>query len=93
MGILAGHARGPFERSAMTAPAATDLDSIRERATAASSKHGVVRAGVFGSFVRGVQKPDSDVDLLVEFEPGAPCSTCRGCDWISSRCLADTSMW
>ena len=54
----------------MTAPAATDLDSIRERATAASSKHGVVRAGVFGSFVRGVQKPDSDVDLLVEFEPG-----------------------
>ena len=77
----------------MTAPAATDLDSIRERATAASSKHGVVRAGVFGSFVRGVQKPDSDVDLLVEFEPGAPCSICRGYDWISSRCLAETSMW
>ncbi len=32
--------------------------------------HGVVRASVFGSFARGVEREDSDVDLLVEFEPG-----------------------
>ena len=31
---------------------------------------GVKRLGLFGSFVRGEQKPVSDVDLLVEFEPG-----------------------
>jgi predicted nucleotidyltransferase len=31
---------------------------------------GVRRLGVFGSFVRGEQRPTSDVDLLVEFEPG-----------------------
>ncbi len=31
---------------------------------------GVKRIGLFGSFVRGQQRPDSDVDLLVEFEPG-----------------------
>jgi len=31
---------------------------------------GVRRIGLFGSFARGEQKPDSDVDLLVEFEPG-----------------------
>ena len=31
---------------------------------------GVRRVGLFGSFVRGDQKPESDVDLLVEFEPG-----------------------
>jgi predicted nucleotidyltransferase len=30
---------------------------------------GVKRLGLFGSFVRGQQRPDSDVDLLVEFEP------------------------
>ena len=54
----------------MAAPTAIDLDSIRERAKVALSKHGVIRAGVFGSFVRGAQKPDSDVDFLVEFEPG-----------------------
>jgi len=29
-----------------------------------------VRIGLFGSFVRGEQRPDSDIDLLVEFEPG-----------------------
>ncbi|MCA1959393.1 MAG: nucleotidyltransferase family protein [Desulfomonile sp.] len=31
---------------------------------------GVGRLGLFGSFVRGDQRSDSDVDLLVSFEPG-----------------------
>lgn len=31
---------------------------------------GVSRIGLFGSFVRGEHHPDSDIDLLVEFEPG-----------------------
>ena len=31
---------------------------------------GVKRLGLFGSFVRGQQRADSDVDMLVEFEPG-----------------------
>lgn len=30
---------------------------------------GVRRIGLFGSFVRGEQKPESDVDLLVSFDP------------------------
>ncbi len=30
---------------------------------------GVKRIGLFGSFVRQEQSPESDVDLLVEFEP------------------------
>jgi uncharacterized protein len=30
---------------------------------------GVRRIGLFGSFIRGEQRPDSDVDLLVDFEP------------------------
>jgi len=30
---------------------------------------GVKRIGLFGSFVRGEQSPESDIDLLVEFEP------------------------
>ena len=32
---------------------------------------GVRRLGVFGSFARGQQRCDSDVDLLVEFKEGA----------------------
>ncbi len=31
---------------------------------------GVKRCGVFGSFARGQQTDQSDVDILVEFEPG-----------------------
>ena len=30
---------------------------------------GLRRIGLFGSCVRGEERPDSDVDLLVEFEP------------------------
>ncbi len=30
---------------------------------------GVRRIGLFGSYVRGEQRPDSDIDLLVEFDP------------------------
>ena len=30
---------------------------------------GVQRIGLFGSFAKGTQRPDSDIDLLVEMEP------------------------
>lgn len=30
-------------------------------------KKGIVRAGIFGSYVRGEQKKDSDIDILIEF--------------------------
>ncbi|HEX6987722.1 MAG TPA: nucleotidyltransferase family protein [Planctomycetaceae bacterium] len=45
-----------FERLAKLAPALADL--------------GVRRIGLFGSFVRGEQQADSDVDLLVSFQRG-----------------------
>ena len=30
--------------------------------------YGVVEIGVFGSYVRGEQRPDSDVDILIDLE-------------------------
>ncbi|KKT74357.1 MAG: polymerase beta domain protein region protein [Candidatus Nomurabacteria bacterium GW2011_GWA1_46_11] len=36
----------------------------------AFSKFGASKIGLFGSFVRGEQTAESDVDLLVEFKPG-----------------------
>jgi len=33
-------------------------------------KHHIRRLALFGSMLRGTARPDSDVDLLVEFEPG-----------------------
>jgi hypothetical protein len=34
--------------------------------------HGIRRLSLFGSMLRGEDRPDSDVDLLVEFEPSQP---------------------
>ena len=42
---------------------------LRER-QADLGRLGVARLGVFGSFARGEQTADSDVDLLVDFAPG-----------------------
>ncbi len=33
-------------------------------------RHHIRRLSLFGSMLRGGGRPDSDVDLLVEFEPG-----------------------
>jgi predicted nucleotidyltransferase len=30
-------------------------------------KHGAIKVSVFGSYVRGEEKPESDIDVLVEF--------------------------
>jgi len=32
--------------------------------------HGIKRIGLFGSYARGEQRDDSDIDLLVEFDEG-----------------------
>jgi predicted nucleotidyltransferase len=34
------------------------------------SEYGVQHIGLFGSYVRNEQSPDSDIDLLIDFEPG-----------------------
>jgi uncharacterized protein len=34
-------------------------------------RHYIRRLALFGSVLKGTDRPDSDVDLLVEFEPGA----------------------
>jgi hypothetical protein len=33
-------------------------------------RHGIRRVALFGSVLTGRARPDSDIDLLVEFEPG-----------------------
>ncbi len=43
-----------------------------DQATLASfcTRHRINRLALFGSVLKGTDQPDSDVDLLVEFEPG-----------------------
>ncbi len=47
-------------------PTAFPLESIAE----VCRRYQVRELSVFGSAVRGELRPDSDIDLLVEFEPG-----------------------
>jgi len=44
------------------------VEEIRDKIAPVLRRCGVVRAAVFGSFVRGEMKKGSDIDILVEFE-------------------------
>jgi hypothetical protein len=46
------------------------LARLRAAAPALRAR-GIRRAAVFGSIARGDDRPDSDIDIMVEFEPGA----------------------
>lgn len=35
------------------------------------SQHGIERIGIFGSYINGTEKDESDLDLLVEIRPDA----------------------
>ncbi len=45
------------------------LRSRRHQIIAVAARHGVRNIRVFGSVLRGDDRPDSDIDLLVEVEP------------------------
>jgi predicted nucleotidyltransferase len=47
-----------------------ELLDRREEIFAIAARHGARTVRVFGSVVRGEAGPESDLDLLVEFEPG-----------------------
>jgi predicted nucleotidyltransferase len=47
-----------------------DILNVLEQNRTRLQSLGAKKIGLFGSFVRGEQRPDSDIDLLVEFEPG-----------------------
>ena len=50
----------------MPAQLPIEADALREFCR----RHGIRRLALFGSMLRGTAGPDSDVDLLVEFDQG-----------------------
>jgi len=46
------------------------LASKREDILRLAAKHGAHRVRVFGSTATGADRPDSDIDFVVELEPG-----------------------
>jgi hypothetical protein len=48
---------------------ATSLPIAEPKLAAFCRAHGIRRLSLFGSELKGRARPDSDIDLLVEFEP------------------------
>ena len=47
-----------------------ELRARRHEILSMASRHGASEIRVFGSVLHGNDRPDSDIDLLAEFEPG-----------------------
>ncbi len=50
----------------MTKGKKNELDRIKPIITKILKRHGIRKAALFGSYARGEQKKDSDIDILVE---------------------------
>ena len=46
------------------------MRKITSLAVPLMKQHGVIKAGIFGSYARGEQKKESDVDILVKLKKG-----------------------
>ncbi|HNX16861.1 MAG TPA: nucleotidyltransferase family protein [Methanoregula sp.] len=46
------------------------LAILREHEPEIKKRFGVATIGIFGSFIRGEERPDSDVDVLITFRKG-----------------------
>lgn len=68
IGAESWYAARPGGLEAMAATRSEVLTLLRTAGPSLTAL-GVKRLGLFGSFVRDEQDPDSDVDILVEFEP------------------------
>ncbi len=44
------------------------IGTLRRNFPFLRDNYGVKRMGLFGSFAKGIQREDSDIDILVEFE-------------------------
>lgn len=53
----------------MQLEAKEDISAVLQTHHSELRQLGVCRYGLFGSFVRNEQRPDSDIDILIEFEP------------------------
>ena len=47
----------------------SDIQALREEIIAVAKDHGAHNIRIFGSFVRGEQKKESDLDLLADIDP------------------------
>lgn len=54
----------------MAKPGTPTVDEVREKILPVLRRHGVRRAGLFGSLIQQRMHEESDIDLLVDLPPG-----------------------
>jgi hypothetical protein len=60
----------PRRLSRLSGPVGQRVRRRRQDLIAAAAAHGVTNLRVFGSVARGADRPDSDLDLLADLQPG-----------------------
>jgi predicted nucleotidyltransferase/DNA-binding XRE family transcriptional regulator len=68
--LTLGLRRPPGRLRRLTGPVGRRVRRHRQDLIATAAAHGVQNLRVFGSVARGEDRPDSDVDLLVDLPPG-----------------------
>ena len=68
--LTLGVRRPPGRLRRLSGPVGRRVRRRRQDLIAAAAAHGIQNLRVFGSVARGEDRPDSDVDLLVDLPPG-----------------------
>lgn len=66
--ILAGEAEADKKLLSKHLGKNKQVEKIKSKIINVLRKNKVIRAGVFGSYSRGEQKPNSDIDIVIEIE-------------------------
>ena len=67
--ILAGEVEADKKLLSKSPKENKQVENIKSKIIRALKKNNVIRAGVFGSYSRGEQKKNSDIDILIEIDP------------------------
>ena len=67
--ILAGEVEADKKLLSKSPKENKQVENIKSKIIGALKKNKVIRAGVFGSYSRGEQKKNSDIDILIEIDP------------------------
>ncbi|OGI04499.1 MAG: hypothetical protein A2Y25_06080 [Candidatus Melainabacteria bacterium GWF2_37_15] len=61
------------------------LDKLKELKPLLEKDYNVTEIGLFGSYIRNEQKPDSDIDILVNYKPDTSLFTLGGLQYMLSE--------
>ena len=61
------------------------ISELKELKPLLEKQYNIVELGVFGSFVRGEQTDDSDIDILVDYKDGTSILTLGGLQYMLSE--------